>query len=197
MSDLVMEELNVKVVNFDSNESKMLSLSAKPNFKKLGKELGKDMKKLQNALLTLSSQDIVDMQKGASKDVSFEDFSYTVTIDDIIIAREEKPGLKIMNEGAITVGLNTSLTPELIDEGYAREIVNKVQNLRKEKDFNVVDRITLNIKCEENLKTSLEKYLDYISSETLATEININKNSFNGVEVDINDKNAVIDVLKN
>ncbi len=194
MADLVIEELNVKKVTFDTDESKMLSLSAKPNFKKLGKTVGKNMKKLQQGLLKLSSEDIVAMQKGASKKVEHDDFGMEVSIDDIMIVREEKPGLKILNEGAITVGLNTTLNDNLISEGYAREVVNKIQNLRKEKDFNVVDRIKVMIQCEDDLKSSVENHMEYLSNETLAKEVTFHDKISDGVEFDINDKKAKIDV---
>lgn len=201
MASIIKEELNVKEVVFDTDESKMLNLSAKPNFKKLGKTLGKNIKKLQKGLQKLNNNDIVNIMKGGSFEVKEDDFSYNIKLDDIIIVREEKEGLKILNEGNITVGLDTTLNKSLIDEGNAREIINKIQNMRKEQKFNVVDRIKTTIYASSDLVASLKEFIDYIKNETLSLEINIyeidkSKDFANFKEWDINGKTAYIKVEK-
>ncbi|MFH1653012.1 MAG: isoleucine--tRNA ligase [Pseudomonadota bacterium] len=195
MAPLIMSELNVKGVEFSSDESSMVKLSAKPNFKKLGKEIGPNMKKYQAALSKLSTNDIVEIQQGKSKPVSYDGFSYEVAIDDIIICREEREGLKVLNEGRITVGLETELTDELIQEGNVRELVSKVQNMRKDADFNVVDRISTVIASDDKILNALKTHEEYFKSETLTSKLEmrvLEDKESPGVEWDINGHKAYI-----
>jgi|YNPMSStandDraft_2_1061718.scaffolds.fasta_scaffold00001_24 isoleucyl-tRNA synthetase len=171
MDSLIKEELNIKEIEYDEDESNMVHLFAKPNYRKVGKILGQNIKKFENALKNLSSSDIIKLQKGATLEVKDGDFTYNTSFDDITVYREEKPDLKIVNEGKITIGLDLELNEELIKEGFARELVNKIQNIRKDINYNVVDRIETRIYSNKDLFEKIKGYEEYIKSETLTKEL--------------------------
>lgn len=171
MDDLIKEELNIKEIEYDEDESNMVHLYAKPNYKKVGKILGPNIKKFENALKKLTTSDIVRIQKGEVIEVNEDNFSYKTSLDDITIYREEKKDLKIINEGNITIGLDLELTEELIKEGFARELVNKIQNIRKDINYNVTDRIETKIYSKKELFENIKGFEDYIKNETLTKNL--------------------------
>ncbi|MCR4421710.1 MAG: isoleucine--tRNA ligase [Exilispira sp.] len=170
--DLVKEELNVKEVIFSSEETSIVQYSAKPNFRKLGKILGSKISVVQKLLSNLTSSQIEKIIKGEKIVLSQNDFSYEFALDDITVERKPVEGLATANEGHITVALDTNITLELKMECDAREIINKIQNMRKEQNFSVTDRIKVSIWTEASLFNSIEKFKDYICSETLCLSLN-------------------------
>ncbi|MEJ5273728.1 MAG: DUF5915 domain-containing protein, partial [Spirochaetota bacterium] len=169
--ELVKEELNVKEVVFSSEETSIVEYSAKPNFRKLGKVLGKNITVAQKLLANLSSKEIERIIKGEKIRLSENDFSYDFSLDDISIERKPIEGLATVNEGHLTIALDTTITEELKMECDAREIINKIQNMRKENEFNVTDRIKVYIWTSSALIKSIEKFKDYICNETLCVSL--------------------------
>ncbi|MBQ7207078.1 MAG: isoleucine--tRNA ligase [Lentisphaeria bacterium] len=169
---IIADELNVKKVEFTSDESELVKRSCKANFKVLGSRLGKNMKTAAAKIAGLSGQEISDILAGKPLALTFDDgTSAEITADDLIIQREEKPGLVAASEGGVTIALATALTPELVAEGLARELVSRVQNLRKEMKFDVTDRIDLVCVMPEDKAVLLEPFRQYIAGEVLAESI--------------------------
>ena len=169
---IIADELNVKKVEFTSDESELVKRSCKANFKVLGSRLGKNMKAAAARIAGLSGQEISDILAGKPLALSFDDGSSAeITADDLIIQREEKPGLVAASEGGVTIALATALTPELVAEGLARELVSRVQNLRKEMKFDVTDRIDLVCVMPEDKAAMLAPFEKYIAGEVLAESI--------------------------
>ena len=171
MEEMIREELNVKNVIFRDNEEDLVEYEAKANFRVLGKELGKDMKLAAEKISGLSQSEIMSLLEGATLSIELEGgVSVDITADKLDIRRLEKAGLKVLNEGTLTVGLDTEISEELSKEGDVRDLVRGVQNLRKESGFEVTDRITLTLAGSERLKSAWETFADYVSAETLSVK---------------------------
>ncbi len=170
MADVVADELNVKNVHVRADEEELVHLSAKANFRRLGPRLGKRMRAAAAAVEVLQLEDIRKLRNGESVNLDFGDGApVPIELDDVIIQREEKEGLTVANEGDITVALDTRLNDELVQEGWAREIVSRLQNMRKEADLDVTDRIIVKYQLVSDAATrAMQRYADYISNETLA-----------------------------
>ncbi|GHU12680.1 hypothetical protein FACS1894161_1420 [Spirochaetia bacterium] len=171
MKDIVREELNVKNVVFRDNEEDLVEYEAKANFRVLGKELGKDMKAAAERIAELSQTEIQGLLEGAMLSIDAAGRSVEITADKLDIRRIEKANLKVLNEGTLTVGLDTEVTEELSREGDARDLIRGVQNARKEAGLEVTDRIALCIYGTPRLKQAWEAFSDYVAAETLAVSM--------------------------
>ena len=160
LEELIEDELNVKKVEFIADETELCDVTFKANFKTLGKKCGPKMKAVAAAI-------------AGAKKVPFECEGFTITEDDVIVTRTPKDDLVVASQGAIVVGLETALTSELIAEGNVREFVSHVQSMRKEADFEVVQRIAVTVSCDAEMKAALEAYLDYVRNEILAVSVTI------------------------
>jgi isoleucyl-tRNA synthetase len=171
MEDIIREELNVKTVVFRDNEEDLVEYQAKANFRVLGRELGKDMKAAAQRIEALSQTEIQGLLEGAVLSLDVEGKSVEITAGKLDIRRIEKAKLKVINENTLTVGLDTEVTGELAREGDVRDLIRGVQNLRKEKNLEVSDRITLSLWGSERLKAAWEAFADYVAAETLAVQV--------------------------
>ncbi len=197
-SGIIAEELNVKAIEFSANEDEVVHRSAKANFKVLGPKLGALMKEAAGQVAKLSSKDISNLEAGGSATLSFSDGSeLEIGADDLMIQRKEKEGMTVANEGDITIALDTKLSRELEEEGFAREFVSRVQNLRKEMDFEVSDRIIVKYSLESDFKSALTNFKDYICNEVLAVELSEQRPLNNGVDCEINQIECLIKIKKN
>ncbi|HUI92900.1 MAG TPA: isoleucine--tRNA ligase [Chitinivibrionales bacterium] len=167
MAALIKDELNVKNVRFDADEGSVVSLSAKANFKRLGKVLGPKMKEAAKIIETFTAADIHGLEKGEKRGV----FGHQLVLDDIEVRRTKHEGVEVETEGEITVALNTEITPELCEECLAREFVNRVQTVRKNAGLNVTDRIQIRCACPDQLKSAVNRFRDYVCSETLGSAL--------------------------
>lgn len=167
MENLIKEELNVKNVRFDTEEDVVVTISAKPNYKKLGKVYGPRMKNAASVIDGFTQETIRELENG--KAVLVEDVE--IRFDDIEIRRSKKEGFEVETSGELTVALDTVITEELKEEGMAREFINRVQNIRKNSNLNVTDRIKILCSCNDALESALVKFRDYVSNETLATDL--------------------------
>lgn len=177
MHDIIAEELNVKEVEIQSDESGLVSYKAKANFKILGSKLGKSMKEVAAKIQEFNSEHIGKMLEGLKEKIAFgENESIEISSEDLIVQREEKENLKIINEGSLTVGFDTEVTEELLFEGIARDIVRSIQTLRKESGFEVSDRIFTEISGDDEVAKVCSMFEEYIKNETLTKELKFVEN---------------------
>jgi isoleucyl-tRNA synthetase len=174
MEDIIREELNVKEVSFSDNEEDLVEYEVKANFRVLGKELGKDMKAAAARIESLSRTEIRGLLEGAVLSIDIEGAdgksrAVGITRDKVEVRRVEKAMLRVLNEGTLTVGLDTEITEELSREGDVRDLVRGVQNLRKERGLEVTDRIRLFLYGSERLKEAWKHFSVFVASETLAS----------------------------
>ncbi len=171
MQDTIAEELNVKKVEFHDREDELVEYKAKANFKVLGKELGGLMKKAAGIIAELSSEQIQAILDGSKVTIDVDGTSVDLTEEKVLVDRFEKDDLKVLNEGTLTVGLDSKVTDELKKEGYIRDLIRAIQNQRKENGYEVTDRIKLEISGDANLKSAYEMFSDFVAGETLAASI--------------------------
>jgi len=187
---LILDELNVKAIEYHSDEKGFVDVSIKPNFKTLGRRAGPLMKKVQAAILALPS----DALEGGSYDLQIDGEIFPITAEDVLINRTVKEGTIAATEGAITIALDTTLDEALKLEGLAREIVNKVNTQRRNQGFEVTDRIKMVIDSTPYIHECFEKHGDYIKGEVLATEVKFEETK--GEQWDLNGESAVIFLQK-
>ncbi len=192
---LICSELNVKEVEFLAADNDLLVKKIKPNFKTLGPRYGKVMKALGNAIVAFSQQQINALEATGACTVEVEGQPCEVLLSDVEIATQDIPGWVVANDGSLTVALDIQLTPELVDEGVARELVNRIQNIRKE-GFEVTDRIVVELQSGE-WDSAVERHRDYICTETLCTSLTLVPEVAGGQQVEIVDgKTAAIAIRK-
>lgn len=197
MADVIAEELNVKKVLVESDEEQLVKLSAKPNMKRLGPKYGKLMGAITKAVNALDAAQLRTLRQDGSLEIQAGETAVTIAVDDILLIREELPGMTVANEGDVTVALDTRLTPELEQEGWAREVVSKLQNIRKEMNLDVVDRITVQYDTDDQmLLDSIASQKEYISGETLALELTRAPRTDEFTTVDLAEKKASFRVRK-
>lgn len=189
---LIEEELNIKKVVFVDDLNEYMNLSVKPNFKVVGKIFGPLIKEFQTKLETLSSEEINNLQKGQSIKMTIGSEEKEITPEMVDIRISSKEGFNVGMENNNFIILDTTLTDDLILEGIAREMISKVQQIRKNKDFNVADRITLYYNGDEDIEKCIAKFSDYIKNETLSLEI-VKKDNLQE-KYDLNGHNCYIDV---
>lgn len=177
MEDVILEEVNIKELIILDDDSAIVNKSAKPNFKVVGPKYGKLVKALTTAIKNLDGASISLLEKNGELEISVENEKVKITKEDIEIVSHEIEGWLVESEEGVTVAVDTELNEELIAEGYAREFVNRIQNMRKDADFDVVDRIKVFYSSEQKLNDYLTKFNDYIANEVLADEINYNSSS--------------------
>ena len=191
LTPLIKEELNVKDVTFIDDISTYMNFSVKPNFKEVGKLLGPKIKEFQVKLQELSNEDINDLRNNKDITIKLDNEDFTVESNMVLINSISKEGFDVALEDNDFIILNTELTPELINEGIAREFVSKVQNLRKQKGFDIVDRINVYYIGDKDIDESVDSFKDFIKNETLALEVIKRESS---AVVDLNGHECRIDV---
>ena len=191
---IIADELNVKKVDFCDDEEQLIKRSCKANFKALGARLGKEMKVAAARIAQLTGSEIGSILSGNALELQLADGRVEkITADDLVINREERPGLVASSENGVTIALETALTPELEAEGMARELVSKIQNLRKELKFDVTDRIEVTYKTDDATAAMLEQFHDYITGEVLAVKFT---SGAGDTELDVNGKTVAVSVSK-
>ena len=183
VSEEIKREVNVKNIEFIEGKSDLLVKSIKPNFKKLGPKYGKFMKEISSKTNLLENTRILELEKTGKIDLIINKKSITFNVDDFDISSKDIEGWLVANEGNITVALDISIDQELMEEGIAREIVSKIQNLRKSNGFEVTDRIGLNFSGDFEIEKAINNNLEYVKSETLANAIQFNVQQEGGHEI--------------
>ena len=191
MQDVILEEINVKSIEYVTEDSGVVKRKAKPNFKTLGPKFGKTVQIVAARVRSMTAKEVNQLLADGSLKFSENGSDYVVMAEDVEILHEDVKGWLVESDGPITVALDTELNKELIDEGFAREFVNRVQNLRKDSGLEVTDRIHLYVRSSKNLTRALEKQASYIKQETLAVEFRLmNKDDQVPVELHKEDVNG-------
>jgi len=172
IKSLILSEVNVKELEFMEDES-ILVKKIKPNFKTLGPKYGKHMKLIAAELATFDTEKIAHLEENGHYEFNIEDQKVEILLDDVEILTEDIPGWLISTSGQVTVALDITITEDLKDEGIARELVNRIQNIRKEKQFEVTDKISVIIEKNNNLEAAVQKNYDYICAEILADSLDL------------------------
>ncbi len=184
VSELIKQEVNVKELQLINAEeaSHLIVKQIKPNFKTLGSRLGKDMKTVGTEISSMTTEQIADLEKNGKMNVA----GHEIGLDDVEISTKDIPGWTVASEGKITVALDLTVTEELKSEGIAREFINRIQNLRKEKDFDLTDRISIQLEANSPFETEIMKNQQYISDEVLSNKIEIVNSlaDFDRIEID-------------
>ena len=196
VSDLIKSEVNVKEIVLIDEGSGILVKQIKPDFKKLGPRFGKDMKAIAQAINGFGQEEIGVLEKEGEISVLFNEKNVTLTLEDVLISSQDIEGWLVANNEGVTVALDVTITPELRNEGIARELVNRIQNLRKESGFEVTDRIEVTLQQEENLETAVKQNLKYIKQETLTEVLQFEENVGNGTEIEFDAINTRLFIKK-
>ncbi len=196
VEDLIRSEVNVKEIEYLTETEGFIKKKIKPNFIALGKKLGARMKAVSSALAQFSQEDISRFEKEGQYSLLIDSEPVILQISEVDITSEDIPGWTVAGKGRLTVALDITITPELEQEGNAREFVNRIQKIRKDSGFELTDRIQVQVAAEGNLKTSLAAFKDYICAEILADELEFVPEISGGTDIEINDISLKTIVLK-
>ncbi|NNC48931.1 MAG: isoleucine--tRNA ligase, partial [Flaviramulus sp.] len=196
VADLIKHEVNIKEIELLADASEILVKQIKPNFKVLGPRFGKGMKSIAAAITNFSAEDINKIEQNGIFDVEVNGKNTILELSDVEITSQDIEGWLVANEGALTVALDVTITDELRKEGIARELVNRIQNLRKDSGFEVTDRIDVIIQKDEHIMKAINANISYIKSETLTDELEIRDNLENGIEIAFDDVNTKLFIQK-
>jgi isoleucyl-tRNA synthetase len=196
IADLVKSEVNVKEIEIIDDASGILVKEIKPNFKALGPRFGKDMKHVAQLIKSFQQEDIVLLEKTGEKIVKLDGNDITLTLKDLEITSSDIEGWLVANQSGITVALDVTITPDLKQEGISRELVNRIQNIRKESGLEVTDRIDIYILSHKNIDDAVSSNQRYIKDETLADHLTIMQHLDNGTKIDFDDIETLISIKK-
>ncbi|MBN2729653.1 MAG: isoleucine--tRNA ligase [Bacteroidales bacterium] len=183
VQDIILAEVNVKDMEFLMEDSDFLVKKMKPDFKALGPRFGKQMKELAALISQSGAKEIRELEQEGKLKFNISIGEAEITLEDVEIITEDIPGWVVANEGSLTVALDITLSDELKEEGFARDLVNRIQNLRKEKDFSVTDKITVEIESMDIINSAINNNFSYICNEILATKLEI-KDSLSQTEAE-------------
>ncbi|SIO42628.1 isoleucine--tRNA ligase [Chitinophaga niabensis] len=184
---LVKSEVNVKSIEYLTETEGFIKKKIKPNFKTLGSRMGAKMKAVANAINAFAQHDIATLEKDGEFGLVIDSERIPILLSDVEIISEDIPGWTVANKGSLTVALDITITPELLDEGNARELVNRIQKIRKDSGFELTDRISVKVADVATLKTAIINFNDYICTEILADSLDVVPQLQEGIEVEVND----------
>jgi isoleucyl-tRNA synthetase len=198
VADLIKAEVNIKELQVIPANMEMANLTKKVklNFKVLGKKYGKQMKEIAEATAKLSNKEIVELEQNGIFILNLPGGEVQLTTDDVEIITEDMPGWLTANEGKLTVALDITVTDELLKEGIARELVNRIQNIRKQNGYEITDRITVEIEKRDEINDAVTEFSNYISSQTLAAGISLVDKLEDGIELDFDEYMVKVKVEK-
>ena len=196
VSDLIKHEVNVKEIELLDDASGILVKQIKPNFKTLGPKFGRDMKAISNAIQNFSQDDIIKIEKDGNLSIKIGEKSIHLDITDVTVSSKDIEGWLVANANGLTVALDVTISEDLRKEGVARELVNRIQNLRKDSGLEVTDKIKLTVLNFENLQASVAENKTYIMSETLTSEMVFVDSLTDGVEVEFDNIKSKILINK-
>ncbi|WP_343669194.1 isoleucine--tRNA ligase [Chitinophaga sp.] len=187
VAHLIKSEVNVKGIDYLTETAGFIKKKIKPNFKSLGSKMGAKMKAVAAAITAFTDADITALERDGQFNLLIDNEQLSIVLSDVEIISEDIPGWTVANKGALTVALDITITPELLDEGNARELVNRIQKIRKDNDFELTDRIQVKMAVAESLKSAIINYNDYICTEILADSVELVPELQDGVEIEVND----------
>ncbi|OIQ29959.1 MAG: isoleucine--tRNA ligase [Bacteroidetes bacterium MedPE-SWsnd-G2] len=197
VSGLIKHEVNVKEIELLHDASDILVKQIKPNFKVLGPRFGKDMKAVAQSIRELNADDIKKFEKNGGLDVAIGQKNITLELNDVEITSQDIEGWLVANDGALTVALDVTINENLRNEGIARELVNRIQNLRKDSGFEVTDRILVTLQHNDNMVSAIDGFKSYIMAETLSDDLETIDNLDNGTDIAFDDINTKLSIKKN
>ena len=199
VKSLILTEVNVKEAEFLSDTTGIITKKIKPNFRVLGKKYGTQMKEIAAAFAKLDQATISAIQASSEYTLALPSGNVVLTGEDYEITSEDMPGWLVASEGALTIALDIQLSDELVKEGTARELINRIQNLRKDSGFEVTDRVDVSIVADgqayDEIEAALTGFKDYIASQTLALSVSLSKEG-EGIEVEWNEGTIKIQVTR-
>lgn len=196
VSNLIMSEVNVKEIEFVKDTSGMVSKKVKPNFKLLGKKLGADMKAATAIIAAWDNNTINRLESEGSIELKVADKSYSILPEEVDILTEDIAGWLVTSDKGLTVALDVHMDDNLINEGLARELVNRIQNQRKDNNYEVTDKIVIQIQAIPALEPVIESFGQYICNETLAESISMIDSVPSAIEYEVNDLNVCMNIKK-
>jgi isoleucyl-tRNA synthetase len=196
VQELIKSEVNVKEVELIDDASGILVKTIKPNFKTLGPRFGKDMKQIAAQINTLNAQDIAKIENDGEITLDINGKSVTLTAKDVEITSQDIEGWLVASSGSITVALDVTLNESLKNEGVARELVNRIQNLRKDSGFEVTDKIDIQLQHDGKVEQAVAQNMEYIKNETLAASLDMVKEVNNGIDIEFDDVTTRLSITK-
>jgi isoleucyl-tRNA synthetase len=196
VEELILSEVNIKTIEFIGDDQGILIRKARPYFKTLGPKAGPLLKTLGARISEMNADEIREIEKNGVFTLSLPSGDFQLDKEDVEILTEDIPGWSVASQGGLTVALDVSLTPELQEEGYAREFINRIQNLRKDTGLSVTDRIQLKISAHPEWNTALNHFKDYICTQTLSDALEVSADLTAGISVEINDITCWIQLTK-
>ena len=197
VKNIILSEVNVKEIEYITDTAGILVKKIKPNFKTLGPKYGKYMKQISALVAEMNQNDIYNFEKQGTYSLEVGTETLELTLEDVEILSEDIPGWLVANEGRLTVALDINITKELREEGIARELINRIQNLRKESDFNVTDKIDLYIGKHKEINEAVENFKAYIASQVLAENVTLIDKAEDGAQpIEIDDIQTFIKIQK-
>jgi len=190
--EIIKEEINIKSIEFVEGDTEIVRRSAKPNFKLIGKKFGKSTQNVANAIKELKNEQIREIEKKGSISITVQEEQLFIALEDIEIVSQDIEGWLVETDGVITVALDTHISEELLYEGIAREFVNRVQNLRKQSNFEIIDRIKIKYNSSENFKAALEIKKEFIMNEVLGEQMDYADLNEKMTEFEINDEKIFV-----
>ena len=196
VQDLIKSEVNVKEIELIDDASGILVKNIKPNFKVLGPRFGRDMKVVANAINAMTAQDISTIENEGEITVDINGKSVTLAPEDVEITSQDIEGWLVASSGSLTVALDVTLTDELKNEGIARELVNRIQNLRKDSGFEVTDKIEVQLQRDGKVEQAVNDNLEYIKMETLTAKLDVAEQVTNGIAIAFDDVETKLAIKK-
>jgi len=187
IEDLVKAEVNVKEIQYLTEDNGFIKKKIKPNYVALGKKLGGKMKSVAAALLDFTQEDIAIIEKEGSVSLLIDNEPLILQISEVEISSEDIPGWMVASKDALTVALDVTISPELESEGNARELVNRIQKIRKDNGYELTDRILVKVSESNALKESIAQFNTYICAEILADKLELVSELPDGTEIEVND----------
>lgn len=193
---LIMSEVNVKDIKFVDGAAGVLVKKVKCDFKKMGPKFGKQMKAVAAAVAEMSQEAIAELEKNGSYTLQLDGANVVVEAADVEIFSEDIPGWLVANEGKLTVALDVTVTEELRREGVARELVNRIQNIRKSSGLEITDKIKITLSKNQQTDDAVNEYKDYICNQVLGTSLTLTDEVENGTELNFDDFSLYVSVVK-
>ena len=196
VSELIRSEVNIKKIEFLEADNEFIHKKIKPNFVLLGKKLGTKMKAVSGALAKFTQQDIGKLEKEGKIQIPIDGENLEIVLEEVEISSEDVPGWMVASKGSLTVALDVTVTPELEREGNARELVNRIQKIRKDQEFELTDRINVQIGGAQTLEETIREFNYYICAEILADKLDLVAELTNGTLIEVNDVPLTVFVTK-
>jgi len=195
VENIIKEEINIKAIEYVTEETDIVRRSAKGNFKVIGRKFGKNTQNVADTIKGFTATQIKEIETTGKLDIIVNNIPVSLITEDVEIVNEDIEGWLVASDNGIIVALDTELSEELINEGLAREFVSRIQNLRKDSGFEVTDRIAIRYNAEENIRKAITLMLDYVKNETLAEEVEY-VDALTAITLDIEGNDVEIEIKK-